>query len=162
MSVKVQVIFYSMYGHIYRMAEAVAEGAREVEGAEVGLFQVAELIPEEMLERIGARAARAAFGDLGKLTATVGAYANRQFFHYLNLPLALTLSDKDFQARRLNVKFKDEDGKIVGGLANYKISDDGKTYDFILKDGLHWSDGAAITSDDAIYTIKTIRGNRLN
>ena len=25
---KVQIVFYSMYGHIYRMAEAVAEGAR--------------------------------------------------------------------------------------------------------------------------------------
>ncbi len=32
---KIQVIFYSMYGHIYRMAEAVAEGARQVAGAEV-------------------------------------------------------------------------------------------------------------------------------
>ncbi|NIU59032.1 MAG: NAD(P)H:quinone oxidoreductase, partial [Phycisphaerae bacterium] len=32
---KVKVVFYSMYGHIYRMAEAVAEGAREVERAEV-------------------------------------------------------------------------------------------------------------------------------
>ncbi|HPX11538.1 MAG TPA: NAD(P)H:quinone oxidoreductase, partial [Syntrophales bacterium] len=37
---KVLVVFYSMYGHIYRMAEAVAEGAREVEGAEVELKQV--------------------------------------------------------------------------------------------------------------------------
>lgn len=30
---KIKVVFYSMYGHIYRMAEAVAQGAREVEGA---------------------------------------------------------------------------------------------------------------------------------
>jgi ABC-type transport system substrate-binding protein len=50
-----------------------------------------------------------------------------------------------------------KNGKIVGGLADYKISDDGKTYDFILKDGLHWSDGAPITSDDVIYTVKTIQ-----
>ena len=63
-SVKVQVIFYSMYGHIYRMSEAVAKGAREVEGAEVSLYQVAELVPEEALERIGAKAARAAFGHI--------------------------------------------------------------------------------------------------
>ena len=53
MSVKIQVVFYSMYGHIYRMAEAVVEGAREVEGAEVSLYQVAELVPEEALEKIG-------------------------------------------------------------------------------------------------------------
>ena len=53
MSVRIQVLFYSMYGHIYRMSEAVVEGAREVEGAEVSLYQVAELVPEEALEKIG-------------------------------------------------------------------------------------------------------------
>lgn len=61
---KVKIVFYSMYGHIYRMAEAVAEGAREVEGAEVELLQVAELIPDEVLERSGAKAARQAFADI--------------------------------------------------------------------------------------------------
>lgn len=50
-----------MYGHIYRMAEAVAEGAREVEGAEVELLQVPELIPDEVLEKSGAKKAREAF-----------------------------------------------------------------------------------------------------
>jgi len=30
MAVRVQIIFYSMYGHVYRMAEAVAQGVREV------------------------------------------------------------------------------------------------------------------------------------
>ncbi|MCS7024796.1 MAG: NAD(P)H:quinone oxidoreductase type IV [Bryobacteraceae bacterium] len=64
MSVKVQVIFYSMYGHIYTMAEAVAAGAREVEGAEVSLYQVPELVPEEVLERTGAKAARAKFAHV--------------------------------------------------------------------------------------------------
>ena len=53
-----------MYGHIYRMAEAVAEGAREIEGAEVKLFQVAELVPEEALEKSGALAARKAFAHV--------------------------------------------------------------------------------------------------
>jgi NAD(P)H dehydrogenase (quinone) len=64
MPVKVQVIFYSTYGHIYKMAEAVAAGAREVEGAQVDLLQVPELIPEETLERIGAKAARAQFAHI--------------------------------------------------------------------------------------------------
>ncbi len=64
MSVRIQVLFYSMYGHIYRMSEAIAEGAREVEGAEVSLYQVAELVPEEALEEIGAKAARSAFGHV--------------------------------------------------------------------------------------------------
>jgi NAD(P)H dehydrogenase (quinone) len=53
-----------MYGHVYRMAEAVASGAREVDGAEVSVFQVAELIPDESLQRSGAAAARAAFAHI--------------------------------------------------------------------------------------------------
>jgi NAD(P)H dehydrogenase (quinone) len=60
------------------MAEAVAAGAREA-GAEVALFQVPELMPEEALEKSGARAARAAFahvpvarvGDLASADAIV-------------------------------------------------------------------------------------------
>jgi NAD(P)H dehydrogenase (quinone) len=61
---KVYVVFYSMYGHIYRMAEAVAAGAREVQGAEVALFQVPELVPEAVLEKSGAKQARAAFAHV--------------------------------------------------------------------------------------------------
>jgi NAD(P)H:quinone oxidoreductase type IV len=61
---KVQVIFYSTYGHVWRLAEAVAEGARQAEGAEVGLFQVAELMPDAVLEKSGAKAARQAFAHV--------------------------------------------------------------------------------------------------
>lgn len=61
---KIQVIFYSMYGHVYRMAEAVVEGAREVEGAEVSLYQVPELVPDEVLEKSGAKRARQAFAHV--------------------------------------------------------------------------------------------------
>jgi NAD(P)H dehydrogenase (quinone) len=63
-SIRVHVVFYSMYGHIYRMAEAVAAGAREVEGADVKLYQVAELVPEEALVRTGAKKARDAFAQI--------------------------------------------------------------------------------------------------
>jgi len=42
----------------------VAEGAREVSGAEVKLLQVPELVPEEVLEKSGAKAARAAFAEI--------------------------------------------------------------------------------------------------
>jgi NAD(P)H dehydrogenase (quinone) len=61
---KIQVIFYSMYGHVWRLAEAVVEGARQVPGAEVSLFQVAELVPESALERSGVKAARQAFAHV--------------------------------------------------------------------------------------------------
>jgi len=64
MATNVKIIFYSMYGHVYRLAEAIAEGARTVSGVEVKLFQVAEVIAEEVLERTGAKAARAQFAHL--------------------------------------------------------------------------------------------------
>lgn len=64
MATKVQVVFYSMYGHVYTMAEAVAAGARQVEGVDVALYQVPELVPDEALERVGAKAARATFAHV--------------------------------------------------------------------------------------------------
>jgi len=51
---KALVLFYSMYGHIYRMAEAIAEGARQVPGAEVDLRRVPETLSEEVLRKMGA------------------------------------------------------------------------------------------------------------
>jgi len=64
MSIKVQVIFYSMYGHVYRMAEAVVEGAKQVPGAEVSLYQVPELVPDDVLEKYGAKAAKASLAKV--------------------------------------------------------------------------------------------------
>ena len=64
MSAKIQVVFYSMYGHVYRMAEAVAAGAREAGAGEVSLWQVPELVPDEILEKSGADVARAAFAHV--------------------------------------------------------------------------------------------------
>ena len=64
MSIKVQVIFYSMYGHVYRMAEAVVEGVKQVPGTEVSLYQVPELVPDDVLEKYGAKAARASFAKV--------------------------------------------------------------------------------------------------
>jgi NAD(P)H dehydrogenase (quinone) len=62
--VNIQIVFYSMYGHIYRMAEAVAEGAKEVKDADVGLYQVPELVPQDILEKSGAVEARKVFADI--------------------------------------------------------------------------------------------------
>ncbi|MBI4798158.1 MAG: NAD(P)H:quinone oxidoreductase [Desulfarculus sp.] len=64
MPVKVQVIFYSMYGHIHQMAQAVAEGAAQVSGAEVELLQVEELLSDEVLGKMGAVESRQAFAGL--------------------------------------------------------------------------------------------------
>jgi NAD(P)H dehydrogenase (quinone) len=44
---KVLVLYYSAYGHIERMAQAMADGAREA-GATVDIRRVPELVPEEV------------------------------------------------------------------------------------------------------------------
>ncbi len=61
---KIQVVFYSTYGHIYQLAEAVAEGAREVAGSEVTLYRVPELMPDDVLEKIGAKGAQQAYAHI--------------------------------------------------------------------------------------------------
>ena len=60
----IYVVFYSTYGHVYHMAEAVAEGARSVAGSDVQLFQVAETLPTDVLEKMGAIEARKAFAHI--------------------------------------------------------------------------------------------------
>ncbi|MBT9137317.1 MAG: p-benzoquinone reductase [Firmicutes bacterium] len=51
---KVLVVYYSMYGHIRKLAEAAAEGARSVANVEVALRRVPETLPDEVIERMGA------------------------------------------------------------------------------------------------------------
>lgn len=57
---KVLVLYYSMYGHIETMAQAVAAGAQEVDGVEVTVKRVAELMPREVAEQAGAKLDQAA------------------------------------------------------------------------------------------------------
>jgi len=64
MAVKVQIVFYSMYGHVWKLAEAIAEGAREIEGAKVQVLQVAETLSDEILVKMGALEARKAFAHI--------------------------------------------------------------------------------------------------
>ncbi len=61
---KVLVLYYSMYGHLHQMAEAVAEGANEVAGAEVVVRRVPETLPQEVLEKMGALEAQKAFAHV--------------------------------------------------------------------------------------------------
>ena len=81
MDAKVQVIFYSMFGHVYKMAEEVAAGLRDA-GADVQLYQVPELVPDEALERTGAKAARQAFAHPpGGQTGADGRNGRHHFRH---------------------------------------------------------------------------------
>jgi NAD(P)H dehydrogenase (quinone) len=56
---KVLVLYYSMYGHIETMANAVAEGARSA-GAEVAIKRVPETIPADQAAKIGVKLDQAA------------------------------------------------------------------------------------------------------
>jgi NAD(P)H dehydrogenase (quinone) len=51
---KVLVVYYSMYGHIFRMAQAVAEGAKEVKNTEARILRVPETLSDEVLKKMGA------------------------------------------------------------------------------------------------------------
>jgi NAD(P)H dehydrogenase (quinone) len=56
---KVLVLYYSAYGHIETMAQAVAEGARTA-GVEVTIKRVPELVPEEVARNAGMKLEQAA------------------------------------------------------------------------------------------------------
>lgn len=57
---RILVLYHSTYGHVEAMAEAVAEGARSVEGAEVDIRRVPELVPEELARKSGYKLDQAA------------------------------------------------------------------------------------------------------
>jgi NAD(P)H dehydrogenase (quinone) len=50
---KILVVYYSSYGHIEQMAQAIAEGARSVPDTEVSVKRVAELVPDEVARKSG-------------------------------------------------------------------------------------------------------------
>ena len=64
MSTKIYVVFYSLYSHVYQLAEAIVEGAKEVKNTEVHLYQVSELMSEDALEKSGAKETRKTFSHV--------------------------------------------------------------------------------------------------
>ncbi len=82
------------------------------------------------------------------------------FPRYIN-PVYAPLSEVDSDLTELIfsglVKYG-KDGKLELDLAKeYQILEDGKVYQFHLKDNLFWSDGHPLTVDDIIFTIETIQ-----
>lgn len=64
MPVKIQIVFHSLYTHVYQLAEAIAAGAREIAGAEVLLAQVPETLPADILAKMGATETKKAFAHI--------------------------------------------------------------------------------------------------
>jgi len=77
---KVLIVYYSMYGHIHRMAEAVAEGVREVPGAEAILRRVPETLSEDVLKKMGALEAQKAMARVPLCTVDELAQADAVIF----------------------------------------------------------------------------------
>nr|MDK2850133.1 hypothetical protein [Candidatus Cloacimonadota bacterium] len=61
---KILVLFYSTYGHIYQMAKAVADGAKSIKDIDVTIKRVPETLSDDLLAKIGALDAQKAFADI--------------------------------------------------------------------------------------------------
>jgi NAD(P)H dehydrogenase (quinone) len=77
---KILVLFYSTYGHIYRMAEAIAEGAREIPGADVTIKRVPETLSTDILKAMGALDAQKAYAQVPVATVDDLAEADAVIF----------------------------------------------------------------------------------
>jgi NAD(P)H dehydrogenase (quinone) len=77
---KILIVFYSTYGHVYKMAQAIAEGAKTVEGAEVEIRRIPETLPKEVLEKMGALKAQSAFSQIPECTVDELAEADAVIF----------------------------------------------------------------------------------
>ncbi len=77
---KILIVYYSTYGHVHQMAQAVAEGAGQVDGAEVEMRRVPETLPAEVLEKMGATDAQKAFSHVPVATVDELAGADAVIF----------------------------------------------------------------------------------
>jgi len=77
---KVLVVFYSLYGHIFKMAQAVAEGVKEVPGADAVLRRVPETLPEDVLAKMGALEAQRSMAHIPVCTVDELAGADAVIF----------------------------------------------------------------------------------
>ena len=61
---KVLVLFYSTYGHVHRLAQAIADGVREVPGVDVVIKRVPETLPPDVIKAMGATEAQKALASV--------------------------------------------------------------------------------------------------
>ncbi len=77
---KVLIVYYSTYGHVHQMAEAVAEGVKAVDGAEAMVRRVPETLPEAVLDKMGALDAQKTMAHVPVGTVTELAAADAVIF----------------------------------------------------------------------------------
>ena len=77
---KTIIVYYSMYGHVHKMAEAVNEGAREIKGMEVEMRRAPETLLDEILTKMGALDAQKSFSHVPVCTVDELASADAIIF----------------------------------------------------------------------------------
>lgn len=82
---------------------------------------------------------------------------------FINPILASSDIDKDLTSLIYSGLLKtNSDGHLIPDIAeSYKISEDGLTYTFVLRDDVYFHDGQKLTTDDVVFTIKTIQNPNL-
>lgn len=61
---KLNIIFHSLYGHIWQLAKAIGEGAKGISGVDVGMFQVEETLSQEVLAKMSALDTKKSFAHV--------------------------------------------------------------------------------------------------
>lgn len=76
---RVFIVYYSLYGHIHQMAQAVLSGVKEA-GYTAELFRVPETLPDEVIEKMGATGFQTEFRRLPVITPAELAQADAVIF----------------------------------------------------------------------------------
>ncbi|MBL0715543.1 MAG: NAD(P)H:quinone oxidoreductase [Desulfosarcina sp.] len=77
---KILIVYYSTYGHVHQMAAAVAEGVRQVTGAEAVLRRVPETLSQDVIGKMGAVEAQESMSDVPVCTVDELAAADAVIF----------------------------------------------------------------------------------
>ena len=77
---KVLIVYYSTYGHVHKMAEAIAEGVNAITGSEAVMRRVPETLPDEVLDKMGAVDAQRTFAHVPVCTVEELASADAVIF----------------------------------------------------------------------------------
>ena len=80
---KILIVYYSMYKHVHKMAEAIAEGVKEVPGCEVAMRRVPETLPADVITAMGAEEAQKSIAHIP--VATVDDVITSYSIHYTKL-----------------------------------------------------------------------------
>ncbi|MFW6134190.1 MAG: NAD(P)H:quinone oxidoreductase [Elusimicrobiota bacterium] len=77
---KVLIVYYSMYGHVHKLAQAIKQGVEQVEGAEPVLRRVPETLSDDTLKNMGALEIKEKFSNIPEATVDDLEYADAVIF----------------------------------------------------------------------------------